>query len=145
MHVSLSLSLFPSPSRFLTLTLSLRLPLSLGAGFLPRWAVGMLCFFVGVAVSLPGLEAVEATVTALFVCYAREPSCLEMRRPAAAKMVPTPLSLSRARARRALALSRSLSLSRALVCMRVRRARVCDPSSLFCLNQSITTLPLIEQ
>ena len=41
-----------------------------GVGFLPRWAVGILCFFIGVVVSLPSVEAVEATVTALFVCYA---------------------------------------------------------------------------
>lgn len=64
-----------------------------GVGFLPRWAVGVLCFLIGVAVSLPGVESVEATITALFVCYAREPNYLEMRRPAAAKQVEEAFSM----------------------------------------------------
>ena len=55
--------------------------------------MGVLCFLIGIAVSLPGVEAVEATVTALFVCYAREPNYLEMRRPAAAKQVEEAFSM----------------------------------------------------
>jgi len=64
-----------------------------GAGFLPRWFVGVLCGVIGMAVSLPGVEALEATITAIFVCYAREPNYLEMRRPAVAKQVDEALSM----------------------------------------------------
>ena len=62
-------------------------------GFLPVWFVAFACFFLGIAVSLPAIEAVEATVTAIFVCYGRAPEYLEMRRPVAFRKVEEALEI----------------------------------------------------
>ena len=48
---------------------------------LPTWAVALLSAALGMGVALPTVEAVQSIITAVFVCYARDPAYLQMRRP----------------------------------------------------------------